>query len=73
MSWRDHSRRVISEVVRKSGWKTEQELRKALREAYPFGMRQYHPYKVWCDEVKKQMRRLGFGKIDEDPQQPGLF
>ena len=30
-------------------------LRKALREAYPFGEREYWPYKVWCDEIRSQL------------------
>lgn len=27
-------------------------VRAAVREAYPFGERAYHPYKVWCQAVK---------------------
>ncbi len=27
--------------------------RKAISDAYPFGPRQYHPYKIWLSEVKK--------------------
>lgn len=35
---------------------TEREARSALCDAYPFGPRAHHPYKVWLDEVKKQLR-----------------
>lgn len=31
------------------------ELRKALRDAYPFKYRRNWPYKVWCNEVKIQL------------------
>ncbi len=33
------------------------ELRRKLRDAYPWGERKYWPYKVWCEEVRSA---LGF-------------
>jgi hypothetical protein len=29
--------------------------RARLREAYPFGERKYHPYKIWLDEIRRQL------------------
>jgi len=29
--------------------------RQALRESYPFGEKTNHPYKIWLDEIRKQM------------------
>lgn len=31
---------------------TEKEARAAVREAYPWGLRQHHPYRMWCLEAK---------------------
>lgn len=28
------------------------ELRRKLRKAYPFGQKQWYPYRVWCEEVR---------------------
>jgi hypothetical protein len=51
--WRDYASKIISEVLAKYP-EEGPEQRKALREAYPFGPRKYHPYKVWLDEIKRQ-------------------
>ncbi len=53
-TWRDGCKEIIYNTLKDNEGKTEREIRKALREAYPFGERQYHPYKVWCDEIKIQ-------------------
>lgn len=55
--WRDQMRPIIAEVIRENQGKGERELRRALREAYPFGQRAYHPYKVWLDEIARQTGR----------------
>jgi hypothetical protein len=34
--------------------KSEKEIRAALLAAYPFGYRRCWPYKVWCDEIRRQ-------------------
>jgi len=56
----------------------ENAVRRALRDAYPFGQREMHPYKVWCEEVRHalnlrfrgvwpgQVRRLKAQDADED-------
>jgi hypothetical protein len=52
--WRDTARPIIAKVLKETKGKTEAEIKKALQEAYPFGLRQYHPYKIWCDEIRRQ-------------------
>ena len=52
MTWRDRVRPIIAAVIAEHG--EGPGLRKALREAYPFGLREYHPYKVWLDEIRVQ-------------------
>jgi hypothetical protein len=53
-SWRDIAAPIIAEVLKETKGKGDKEIRKALREAYPWGERCYHPYKIWCDEIKRQ-------------------
>ena len=57
MSWREICTPIIQETLILNEGKPETEIRAALRAAYPFGARQYHPYKVWCDEVRKQLKK----------------
>jgi len=56
--WRDRSAPIIADVIRRVGREDMRALRCALREAYPFGKRRYHPYSVWCSEVRRQLRTL---------------
>jgi len=37
--------------------------RKALKDAYPFGERAMHPYKIWLSEIKRQTSK-GVPKFD---------
>lgn len=53
-TWRDSAAPIIANVIATVGLDDVKALRRALRDAYPFGERRYWPYKVWCDEVKKQ-------------------
>jgi hypothetical protein len=54
MTWRDEARPIIAAVIARVGKHNKRMLRKALHNAYPFGVRQFHPYKVWCDEIREQ-------------------
>ena len=54
--WRGRSAPIITEVIERVGKDDMKALRKALREAYPFGAREYWPYKVWCSEVRIQLK-----------------
>jgi hypothetical protein len=53
-SWRREAAPIVEEVLRETAGQDEKVIRGALRAAYPFGERQYHPYKIWLDEIKRQ-------------------
>lgn len=55
-TWRHKSRRVIRRVLQELGPRRQQRTkRKALRLAFPFGVRRGRPYRIWCDEVRVQL------------------
>ena len=54
-SWRDCAAPIIRNVILTIGREDEKKLRKALFDAYPFGERKYTPYKIWLDEIKRQV------------------
>lgn len=54
-SWRDYARPIISRVIAENKGKPIKEIRAALSAAYPFGERQYHPYRIWLDECAVQL------------------
>ena len=51
--WRKHANQVIARVVGDDPGLPEHELRGKLREAYPFGERKYHPYKIWLSAINE--------------------
>jgi hypothetical protein len=53
-SWRDRARPIVAQVLAETRGKPEEEIRKALFDAYPFGVREYTPYKIWLDEIQRQ-------------------
>ncbi len=53
-TYREVSAPIVREVVRRVGLADRKALRKALRDAYPFGAREYWPYKAWLIEIKAQ-------------------
>ena len=55
MTWRDKARPLIAGVISQVGTEDIKALRKALREAFPFGTRELHPYRIWCDEIRVQL------------------
>lgn len=82
MTWREHCAPIISAVLAATKGQTEKEIKKALREAYPYGERAMHPYKIWCDEIKiqrglKKRKKKGgrkkFEQVEPDPNQTSLF
>lgn len=66
-SWRDVACPIISKVVAEaqSDGCDIKELKRRLRDAYPFSERKYWPYKVWCSEVRRQTKK--FGKPEPPP------
>ena len=70
--WREHCRPIITKVLDESKGKSESEIKKSLRDAYPYGEREYHPYKIWCDEIRVQ-RKLKKKKVFIDKNQALLL
>lgn len=52
--WREDASRIIARVLKETAGQEENAIRKALRDAYPWGERSNHPYKMWCSEVRRQ-------------------
>jgi hypothetical protein len=70
-TWRAIARPIIAKVLKETQGKDEKEIRKALTDSYPFGPRQYHPYKVWLDEIKIQRDKRQFGqRVHRDENNP---
>ena len=53
-SWRERAKPVIAKVLADTAGQPDADIRKALYDAYPFGPRTHHPYKIWLDEIKVQ-------------------
>lgn len=53
MSWRERSIEVIDAVKRANPGADRETLRRLVSEAYPFGERRFHPYKVWLGVVRE--------------------
>jgi hypothetical protein len=72
---RDAVRPVIAKILEENKGKPENEIRKALRDGFPWPPRKYHPYKIWLDEIRVQMgkRKFGLKKQKPDPNQANMF
>ncbi len=60
--WRNLAAPIIAEVLRRFP-EDSPERRRALKDAYPFGERAMHPYKIWLSEIKRQTQK-GVAKFD---------
>jgi hypothetical protein len=56
MNWRRESAKIINKIIVSNPDLNLKELRKLISDAYPFGMRAYHPYKIWISEVRDQLK-----------------
>lgn len=54
-TWREFAAPLIAAVIAANVGKTTKEVKAALRDAYPWGPRENHPYKIWCSEVNRQL------------------
>lgn len=73
-TWRERARPIIQQILQDTAGKEEKEITKALYDAYPFGERKYHPYKIWLDEIRVQRKLKKTGRtLCEDPNQQKLF
>lgn len=60
--WRSRARNVISvtkALAKQEGIADPNAILERVNAAYPFGVREYHPYRIWLDEVKKLKIELG--------------
>jgi hypothetical protein len=73
MTWRENARPIIAKVLADNKDKSEKEIRVALRNAYPYGERAMHPYKIWCDEIKVQRNQKKKHNHNFDFNQTDLF
>lgn len=72
--WRAAAAPIIAKVIADNKGKDLKEVRKALFHAYPFGERQYHPYKIWLDECARQLGTKKKSKAGPpDPNQMSLL
>lgn len=53
--WRDRARPRIAAVIAEHKDEPERMIRRHLAKAYPFGLRKHHPYRVWLDEINRQL------------------
>lgn len=53
--WRNEASEIIYKIIKENPDKSNKELLKIISKAYPFGERNYHPYKIWLDTVHKAM------------------
>lgn len=72
-TWRQRAAPIIANVISKVGTTDLKTLRSKLREAYPFGFRTNYPYKVWCDEVNRQLIALKVKSPKPLPTDPNQF
>ncbi|MFH1614891.1 MAG: hypothetical protein ABIG61_07395 [Planctomycetota bacterium] len=56
MTWREHCKPIIANIINTIGKDDMKTLRKALKEAYPYGQRKCYPYKTWCSEIRRQLK-----------------
>jgi hypothetical protein len=79
--WRNMAAPIIRRVLAEHAGEDEAAIRAALRDAWPWGPRKHHPYRIWCDEVARQQGRkpealhgtLPQRPSDPDPRQGMLF
>lgn len=64
--WGKASIEVINKVLRNNEGKSNAELIKLCRAAYPFNQREMHPYKIWCKKIQ-MLRRLLDGEVVQSP------
>jgi hypothetical protein len=69
--WRDMAIPIIRNVIATVGTSDDRALQRALREAYPWGEKRMHPYKVWRHEVRRQLAGEQHPRRTPNPVSPG--
>lgn len=57
--WRKHAAYTIREAISNCKTSNPGDIKKAIDAAYPFGVRAYHPYKIWLSERRIALEALG--------------
>jgi hypothetical protein len=68
-TWRQRFQPLIAKVIRDNAGKSLDEVRAALREAFPQRPHAHHPYKIWMDECRLQLG-LKRAKLHPAQRQP---
>lgn len=66
-TWRLSARSVINRVMDEMKGHPPAAVLNAIDKAYPFGFRDYHPYKMWLIERRAAMVKLGLA-VPDDPK-----
>lgn len=53
--WRSIAAPIIREIIQEVGADNPRQLAAALRDAYPWGEKRMHPYRIWRDEIRRQL------------------
>lgn len=56
-TWRLTARQIITRVLTQTAGRNENEIRQALKEAYPFEKIKFPAYLVWLNEIHLQRKR----------------
>ena len=62
-NWRARAQAIIRDVEQEQRGRPYASLKRALKEAYPWGARENHPYKMWCRE-----QALALARHPDSPQ-----
>jgi hypothetical protein len=71
--WRQEAQHHIWEALRENNInitdnlsnapeEKKREVKRIFKNAYPFGVRKHHPYKIWCEEQRKTLKAIGVSK-----------
>lgn len=74
--WRPYANAIITKIILENNSVPEKDLRKKISEAYPWGERANHPYKIWCSAVQEclwTLRRIGKRPTAAQEQEVTLF
>lgn len=69
--WRSIAAPIIRQVIEEVGRNDARALRKALLDAYPFGTKRYHPYRIWRDEIRRQLEGRQHRRLKHEITAPG--
>jgi len=71
-TWREIARPIIKRVLDEHKGEPREKIKRALRDAYPFGSRSHYPYQVWLDEIRRQLEAAYFEEKKEAQEtEPG--